>query len=163
MSVPILLESFKNDSQNPTLKIAFLMTTPHRGYIISKTNHEPIDLHQKLITFNCGFEFTIGNFFYELTGGVMERIVEAGIPEHLLKFHNRILYKRKSKKKVMPQILTVNDLSFGFIIWLVACGISFLILIIELFAPKLFKILRFLSGSMLVLHTINQRLRSYLG
>jgi hypothetical protein len=76
---------------------------------------------------------------YDLLRDVMERIIPAGIPQHLWKYEQN--YKRQGLKSeaVMDsrRILSLADLEYGFVLWLIAISVSTAVFLIEFLRPKL--------------------------
>lgn len=101
---------YDEKSQNSSAKIAFLVTSWFRQRSSQIDDFEINRLDQTLITFFTGFMFMQGNFFFDLTESVMERIIATGIPQHLMKLHMWVLHKEnvKSSRK-LPQVLKIND------------------------------------------------------
>jgi hypothetical protein len=105
---------------------------------------EGIKLKQSFLTSPLGVRFSRNHFLYKKTDEVTQRLTSAGIMKNLWNdFHNQ--FKPIPKDIKEPKVLNVDDLRFGFIIWLVACGISssvFLSEIIICIMRKLWKLLK---------------------
>jgi len=72
------------------------------------------------------------NFATQLVREVMLKFMPTGIPQHFFKhlmdFEFRPLLAPPSELRV----LSVKDLEFGFVVWLIAVGISILVFVLEL-------------------------------
>jgi hypothetical protein len=87
-------------------------------------------MKQSFLTSPLGVRFPRNHFLYKKYDEVMQRLLSAGIPRKLWNEFDHI--KPVEKDKSEPKVLNVDDLSFGFIIWLFACGISSSIFISEI-------------------------------
>lgn len=74
------------------------------------------------------------NFGYKITGKVITDLTQGGIMQYLFDYLiNFEVWRRCLDDDVpSPTVFSIGDLEFGFIIWLVACGISFCAFIMEL-------------------------------
>jgi hypothetical protein len=82
------------------------------------------------------------NFFSSLSHKVMNQLISGGIPQHLIDYFTKFDMRPLLQPIKEPKIFGIEDLMFGFIIWLVACGISITVFIIEL---TVFHVRRFLG------------------
>lgn len=83
------------------------------------------------------------SIFYD----VMPRFVSSGIPQYLYEFHADLFhigYLEFNEK--LPKILTLDDLAFGFNLWLLACCLSTIGFICEVFKKKFTKALKDFIG-----------------
>ena len=65
------------------------------------------------------------SYLYDIFNQVMDKIVPAGIPQYLIKYHEFNMFKVFVPAEPSPvRVLTVQDLEYGFVLWLGACGIS---------------------------------------
>ncbi|KAG5673138.1 hypothetical protein PVAND_003209 [Polypedilum vanderplanki] len=73
-------------------------------------------------------------FLSELMIDTLELIIPTGITNFWYDWHLWYKYKRYivEIEPKLPQIFTLNDLSFGFVVWLIACGICIICFLIEL-------------------------------
>lgn len=109
-----------------------------------KFNH--VRVNERLFQVPLGLLFLKNNFIYYLYDEVIQGLTTAGISQHLWKIYKYDKYSvdREPLTK-SPSILTLNDLSYGFIIWLVACGLAACVFIGEHAWPKNFSIKKTLS------------------
>jgi hypothetical protein len=103
-------------------------------FLFEKENHfrkpfhcrtKPIVLGELIMRIPSGFQFNT-NFILSL---VFDEIVKQLIPTGIVqKFHNdyyEFVHKQRfDYDQKEPKILQINDLSFGFVLWLGACGLS---------------------------------------
>ena len=69
-----------------------------------------------------GFTFFSNNFFFKIANDAVQQLTSAGIMQWII--DGRVGVKIKFENLSQPTKLTVNSLSFGFIIWLGFCGFS---------------------------------------
>lgn len=89
--------------------------------------------------------------FYE----VMPQFVSSGIPQYLNKFHADLFHigYREFNEKI-PKVLTVDDLAFGFNLWFMACCLSIIGFICEVFKYFVVKVLKNFIGIFCILKFI---------
>jgi hypothetical protein len=64
----------------------------------------------------------------------MQRLIPMGIAQYMLEFHTWMHFRTDiNKPSNEPNVLTIDDLDFGFQIWLGTCGISVIAFIVEIF------------------------------
>ncbi|KAG5673137.1 hypothetical protein PVAND_003208 [Polypedilum vanderplanki] len=95
---------------------------------------EPLRLEQIYQRSAVGIATLTNRFCSELLFDTLELIIPTGITNFWYDWHLWYKYKRYvvEIEPKLPQILTLNDLSFGFVIWLIACGICTICFFIEL-------------------------------
>jgi len=81
-------------------------------------------------TSTSGFGFYGGNFFFPIVDKAVQQLTDTGIVNNWVK--TVLQTKIKMEKVKNAKVLLVNDLSFGFVIWLVSCGISVVIFACEM-------------------------------
>lgn len=80
------------------------------------------------------------SFIYGILNEILRQLVPAGIPQHLEELHTELLFKAfKPFVDKSPMTLKIADLSFGFIFWLCACGISTFGFLTELISFRFWK------------------------
>jgi len=101
------------------------------------------------------------SFIYEFLDNLLQKTIPFGIPQHLMSFHYFMLFKYYEVLNVKdPKVLTIDDLSFGFVLWLIACGISVIGFFMELLSFKLRKVLRNFIGLWMLLSILRWRLKN---
>lgn len=84
------------------------------------------------------FIFPQGSFYYRMMKTLINRLIETGVMSHIVQYEFPILGKPLNDDK--PKVLKLDQLSFGFNIWLVSCGVSVATFMFERFY-KLYKTL----------------------
>jgi hypothetical protein len=119
-----------------------------------------IELDDTLLIAQQGFFFYQNNFMFHLVDNVVEALISAGIIQKLKEYHFWFTEgKEKPDEDEGPQVLRVCDLSFGFVIWLIACGISTFAFVIEWLIPRVTHWTRTTVGLVLFLNLLRSRLR----
>ena len=74
---------------------------------------------------------------------VMKQLVTAGIPQYFDSYYSdNFLGRYEEIKEKTPKVLTLDDLLFGFNLWLCACGFSTIGFVIEILFYIFYKILK---------------------
>jgi len=78
--------------------------------------------------------YTVRNsFLYKTLNEVLKKIIPAGIPQYLIKYHEANLFGTFIPFiENSPRVLTIEDLAHGFVLWLGACGVSFIAFLFEI-------------------------------
>jgi hypothetical protein len=83
-------------------------------------------LDEPILSSMAGIGMQMNHFMFEHVAKVTDRLLEAGILNNWYDWHNKMLYGMwKIDFENGPKVLTVESLSFGFVLWLGACGVSF--------------------------------------
>jgi len=81
------------------------------------------------------------SFIHDVLDDVLDKTIPAGIPQYLLKYHFDIVFKEFDPgADNEPKVLTLDDLSFGFVLWGFACGIATVSFFFELLKLSIRKI-----------------------
>ncbi|KAG5676554.1 hypothetical protein PVAND_006379 [Polypedilum vanderplanki] len=133
-----ILDNFCKFARDSSLKTAVLL----RSEVI---NNKKIFCQSKILTLDeipytslAGISVNPNHFMLNNFAKVMNRLLEAGIVqnwhENFTQEYKRILKieSTKTAKEKEPQVLTLEGLSFGFVLWLTACGITIIVFIIEI-------------------------------
>jgi hypothetical protein len=65
------------------------------------------------------------SFIYDTISQIMHKLVPAGIPQYLIKYHEFNMFKVFVPVTLSSlRVLGLQDLEYGFVLWLGACGIS---------------------------------------
>jgi hypothetical protein len=70
------------------------------------------------------------NFAFKVTDYVMTYMFQGGITQHLYKYVVKTFFPEEESG---PSVLSLEDLDFGFIIWLIACAIAIFVFLMEIF------------------------------
>lgn len=103
------------------------------------------------------------NFIYHHIEDNMKWLIQGGFPQRHLQFiKDTILWLPKDDGKI-PQVFSIDDLQFGFIIWVISCGVSLSAFLLEVlysqFKMRLKYFIETLLGLIFVIHLIRNRLR----
>jgi len=86
-----------------------------------------------------GFAFFPNNFFLKIAEKAVQHLTSAGIMFWSIENEIGVTYKFLTRKE--PKRLTVQNLNFGFMIWLGFCGLSFMTFVGEVLYAKLKKLI----------------------
>jgi hypothetical protein len=68
------------------------------------------------------------NFLMPTLNHIMNRLIPSGIPKHLADYGMWFIYRQFDVEVKDPRkILSLGDLEFGFVLWLIACSVSLLV------------------------------------
>lgn len=104
--------------------------------------------HLKELLFSdaYGLSMASNSFLFEQTEDILQNLIAGGIPHHLFNYYISYLNRRQAPILSGPKVLNIDDLSYGFIIWLVACSFAVLMFILEVFVTFLLKLWRKLKN-----------------
>jgi hypothetical protein len=77
------------------------------------------------------FAFAKNQFLYHTTDEVIQNLLNAGIIDQLEFFHQSVCYRIHQKPEWEPYDFSLDDLLFGFYIWLENCVISLIVMASE--------------------------------
>ncbi|KAL7012313.1 hypothetical protein ACKWTF_014762 [Chironomus riparius] len=124
---------FKTQSQNSSARIAMTMQSMMLDHYESVTGDAKFWLQipdTSVQVSQIGFSMFANNFFLQGLNQVTEQLVASGI---MCKIVEEVMgSKRKFVKTSEPQTLSIENLGFGFIIWISFCGYCVLIFMLEL-------------------------------
>jgi len=106
--------------------------------------------------------FTLRNsFLYDTINNIMEKTVPAGIPQYLIKYHEFNMFKVFVPSASSPvRVLTIQDLEYGFVIWLGACGISIIGFLLEVMLFNVEVCFKNFMGLWIVITIFRNKLRT---
>lgn len=133
-------EFFAKSIGNDSLRLAFFIEDQMLLEMSSEINSNPIVMKEAFLRNTAGLGFHRNCFLFALTEDVFSSLIAFGVPQHVFKFHQEHLYRVILDDPLGPQVLKISDLSYGFIIWLITCGISTAAFLIELTIPLLGKL-----------------------
>ncbi|CAG9807144.1 unnamed protein product [Chironomus riparius] len=108
-----------------------------------------------------GLGMVRNSILYPIFDKVMNKLVPSGIPLYLFKYYKEFLYGvYQESKENMPKILTFDDLEFGFIMWLTACGISLAAFATEILRYKTLKFIEIYVGLIVLVSIVTNRTRN---
>lgn len=103
-----------------------------------------------------GLTFCANTFFFRIANKALQQLTSAGIMQWMIDNKINALHKIKTQKE--PKQLTVESLSFGFIIWLAFCGFSVVTFLGEYFYMKLSRTANALKKYLQNLKTKNRKI-----
>jgi hypothetical protein len=87
---------------------------------------------EKFITYPVSIGTVNSNFLAQFVKETFSLLLQNGIVQHFLEREENI-YTRNVKEPSKPKVFTLKDLAFGFEIWLISCGISTFVFLVEIF------------------------------
>ncbi|KAG5668375.1 hypothetical protein PVAND_016316 [Polypedilum vanderplanki] len=129
--------NFHLAKHNSSSKIAMLASSTLLQIIEFSQLTKWHKLDEILISSLVGLGFKSNNFFFYTIQKSMQRLIDAGIPQHWLKFHYENFCKFVKEFEDETKILSLSDLSHGFVIWLISCGLAFTVFICEILVWKI--------------------------
>jgi hypothetical protein len=93
-----------------------------------------------------------------LTDKVIGPLIPSGILQQLQDYHRFFTEMKEKSEEQGPQVLRVTDLSFGFVLWLLASGVCSIVFIVEWLIPRVKRLIRTAIGLVLFLRLLRQRL-----
>lgn len=145
---------FKDQIKNESAKLAFFMN--------EKPNFKGTQLKEILFSNTAGISMRMSTFLFHLTEEVVGDLITAGIPQHLRKFYEEMLYPPVYEELAEPQVLRIEDLRYGFTIWLISCGFAVAGFIYELINQHFLRKVKFWMQEVLGLFLFMKLLRNYL-
>jgi hypothetical protein len=116
-------------------KLAFIVQPEDFVARNAKLGLQPKQLKERFIGMHFGISTAKNHFMFHLMNDVLDQLISGGIPQHLNEFHKSMQLwrlKRKYIREVDDQkSFTIDDLSYGFWIWLIASGISTAIFLVN--------------------------------
>jgi hypothetical protein len=94
---------------------------------------KPPDKIDHKVCFLKGIGMKKNNYAFYLVEDTMQLLIPSGIPQWTRKFMYDVLFREYMKDEDEPKVFSLNDFQFGFVIWSVACGISFIGFLMEIF------------------------------
>ncbi|KAL7013039.1 hypothetical protein ACKWTF_015166 [Chironomus riparius] len=127
------MKIYCDNINNSSLKLAFI----HTSQFFKNTNSVCKGSLVKVKKFHmnaipAGLGLNVNSILSPIFNNIMDRTIAAGIPQYLESFSSEFFFgKYQEIEDKMPKVLTLEDLSFGFTLWLCACGMSISMFIFE--------------------------------
>jgi hypothetical protein len=155
MEYPI--ELFESQMKNGSARLACI---GDMDFVNSRldSNETFIILEEYLLRAQMGFGFEKNHFMLHLTDKIVGELIPSGILQHSYDYHWFFTDMKDKPEELGPQVLRVTDLSFGFVLWLIACSISTAVFVVEWLIPRVKRIIRTAVGLVLFLQLLRQRL-----
>lgn len=126
---------FCDEIKNSTAKLAFFLTQGHYSFLTFQCDLIGIIFETKILRYPNGFALFQNSDIFQIFEETLQHLISSGITLHHDRLDERSILQKEQEKE--PKVLAINDLSFGFVVWLIACGISLLGFFVEI----LFKII----------------------
>lgn len=121
---------------NPTFKGTVLQSLENYNAMqfgLKSSFNLPFIMKQRLPSEYNGLALYKNHFISHITFSTIEKLVEGGIPQYFHKFiYEYVLDLNVDYENQGAMAFSVDDLSFGFIIWLYTCAISCGVFICEI-------------------------------
>lgn len=127
---------FENEIQNASAKLAV--------FISENREYKGVQLKETLFSDNVGLVMPPNQYLYWLIEETLQKIIPTGIPQHIKNFHLEVCYPPKDVEEVGPQVLTIDDLNYGFVIWIVAIFITLIAFFFEFLMDRI--VIKILNG-----------------
>jgi len=135
-----LILAFRKESRNDTLKLAFHMTDHIQSIIMNEyriyDDWNRLEDFMLLVRFGA-FSMPQSAFYFKMIEQTTNRLIDTGVMKHLIED----VIKEKPGIKCPedpPKVLTIQDLAFGFNIWIGFCVISLFGFILETLFSRLY-------------------------
>lgn len=136
-------KSFKGALQEPALTYYHKVITS-RGQLLKRVMKERVDLE------TSGLSLPKNHKFYDLFNDKLQQLFQSGIISYYNEFWTEWLDPKRYAHLYMeePQILTLEHLEAGFVIWLISLTFAVLVFVIEWFVrAKDFIVMKYLLNS----------------
>lgn len=119
------MDLYQSQIDNSSAKLAFYSSLDTINIFDLRYKRSPKILKEILFRRQSGFAFRRNNFMYPLTEIVLQRIIPTGVMKFISEYGYWLSVRTDpAEDDGGPSILVFDDLSFGFVLWLGACGIS---------------------------------------
>jgi hypothetical protein len=107
-------------------------------------------LKEILFSSQSCFMFPKNFFMLDLVDDAVQQLLSTGMIQHLKENNERLNRPKRQDPKGL-QVLSVEDLKYGFIIWLVTCGVSLAAFLTEILVKFIWEVLKKFCGIMVIL------------
>jgi hypothetical protein len=120
--------------RDSSAKTAYLFTLESIQALKTECGFEPQILEEVMCEKDVGVVMPPNHYLFSFITDAAQRFVEAGILQWWDDFSKFVIYKLHPTDPEVnePHVLTLEILSFGFIIWLSACGLAFVVFLCEI-------------------------------
>lgn len=127
----------------------------------NKHRIKSIKLKDQLMAIPVAWATQHNDRMFSLLNNVTEGLITGGIVQYLDKYNIENQFHNWIEEKVGPQKLSINDLRFGFQIWLVSCGIAIVIFLIEISVVNSKKIVKKIVEFYVLMIIVKQVLKKF--
>lgn len=131
MKNPFDLLSLAPKIQDPSSKIAVMLLEMDYHAIKAFKKNFPKIIEEEIDIDLEGICLGRNNFGFPMLKSLFPKLVEAGIPQYFNSYFKDFELKPLLDDPAEPFVFSIEDLRFGFIVWLVACGVSSVVFMIE--------------------------------
>lgn len=128
-----IMEDFVDQIKNETARLAIFMHSDNIRLFSYLYEVDKIELKERLFSTPMGFGYVANHFMAELREETLQLLIPAGIPQYLIEYYPKFYYPPYLPDKKGPSVLNMGDLSFGFIICLIAAAFAIAAFLIEIF------------------------------
>lgn len=121
----------------------------------------PLILKEVYMTSLIGVAAPKNHFLFDALESTIQLLIPAGVPQYMWTFHYNTFfssYRYKEKKKKQPKVLSFDNLSFGFVVWLNVCGAATFCFFVELLY---FYLIKDFFGFNVFFSVLNLKIRSF--
>ncbi|CAG9810472.1 unnamed protein product [Chironomus riparius] len=124
---------------NSSAKLAFFIDNGQYSTYASMCHGTAIELRNfKSDTSLITLFTTHRSIIHKHLSATLDKVIPAGIPQYLFDYYKSLLFKKFDRiEDKSPKVLAVDDLGFGFVLWLCACGISVVGFLLELMTLRM--------------------------
>ena len=121
------VELFLSQSQNSSAKIALLVEDILATYYesVNKGHNKWNRFDEDFYTNRVAIVLQQSSFYFRMIKSVVDRLIDTGVVKYLARTRMKLKYPNPESE---PTVLSIDDLMFGFNIWLGFCGISLIVL-----------------------------------
>lgn len=153
MEMMDLFELFKRMNDSSTKAAIITMELDHKLYRSSFDNVPKI-IKEVINPTPQSVCVSPNNFFNELNREIMNKLISGGIPQYLLKYFFDFIIRPRPEQKEGPKVFGMEDLKFGFVIWLMCCFFSTIVFTVEV---ALFNLRKY-AGLISLVRTLKRKL-----
>lgn len=130
-----MFDAYQSKIENSSAKMAFFVPEEFLNQIESKKSTSGIRLKTILRFHPSSMVSTRNSLTFPIEHEMNEKLSSAGIIQYeFVGYRKRYKFIPDAKS---PKVLSIADLDFGFVVWLIACGISFFAFLSEIFVKLL--------------------------
>lgn len=148
--------------QNNSLKAALMISENEYKGIKAFERNIPKIIEETIDFGSYGVCVSRNTFAFNIITHVTNNLVEFGIIQNLNDFFINHMIRPLADDPSEPSVFNIWDLEFGFITWLIACGISVFAFFLELLISRIRKMIENLVEFLLLLFIFKRFLRDHI-
>lgn len=122
------VDIIESQINNSSAKLAFFNEAEE---LMFKPN--ALKLKEQLFSDRIGISMKMNHPMFALITDISENLISGGVLQHIYKFYYDLAYPKMPQDLKEPEVLTIDDLRHGFIIWIVASSVTVFVFFIEIF------------------------------